>query len=77
MLERIVQCHAAGLTIVLSVLSTREGERLVATTWGLSQGKYGSLGRVSWDLEADVNATDRDSVARVLLWALWGADYSL
>lgn len=65
--------------VTITVTFTQRGYRgdIVATTWGVVQGRYGSLGRVTIPVERMPVVEDRDSLARLLLTALYGLDYDL
>lgn len=65
--------------VTITVTFSQRGYRgaIVATTWGTVAGRYGSLGRVKIPIERMPEVTDRDSLARLLLTALYGLDYDL
>lgn len=65
------------VTITIAFQRARGSGKIVATTWGVVAGRYGSLGRVTIPVESMPEIVDRDSLARVLLTALYGLDYDL
>jgi hypothetical protein len=65
------------VTITISLTRDRRRSGITATTWGVIQGRYGSLGRVYIPAGRMPDVTDKDSLARLILTALYGLDYDL
>lgn len=65
------------LTVVVSEFGTEGDHCLVLTTWGIRQGKYGSLGRVQIDGYSGLPCETLADLARLVLTALYGLDYDL
>jgi hypothetical protein len=65
------------LTIVVSSNQDDEQPSVVLTTWGIRQGKYGSLGRVTIEGYSGLPVESTDDLARVVLTALYGLPYDL
>lgn len=70
---------AASLTIHVAVHPClSEGKSLlILTTYGIRAGRYGSLGRVSREVDGVPDVSDLQAVADMTLTALYGLDYDL
>lgn len=67
-----------SITVHIQGHRTSSGRRyLKATTWGVRDGVYGSLGVVSIPSADLPDPSDKSELARVLLTALYGLDYDL
>lgn len=69
---------SASLTIVVSSTVRRDGVREVTlSTWGVRAGRYGSLGRVSFDAQYFGDPASVEDLASMVLTALYGLPYDL
>lgn len=61
-----------SFTLTIMVSPVKDGSRIVATTWGVVGGRYGSLGRVELTAEHVPPPETLDDAARIILTALYG-----
>lgn len=69
--------EAQSITIVLQYHGARKRPYVKCTTWGVRQGKYGSLGVVEFPVAEMPETSTQADLARLVLTALYGGSYDL